>query len=171
MQYAKNILVRAALAVVIALSLGTMSNPATAMMVSPPEPPALATKTKVKKPWSCKNVLAQRLYKGGFRGENLREAWAVAMRESGGRPDAISSTGDYGVFQFNRAAHSGQPWWNTNRLLTSGYNIGVAYRMSQGGKTWYMWDIGGKGQHLGRYSPRSVYEKYRYWYGKYPCAA
>lgn len=130
----------------------------------------VASKTKKKK-WSCKNVLAQRLHASGFRGSNLREAWAIAMRESGGNPKSISTTGDYGVFQFNRGAHYSQPWWNSQKLLTPKYNINVAYRMSRGGKTWYMWDISGKGQHLGRYTSSGTFATYKKWYDKYPCAA
>lgn len=124
---------------------------------------------KKKKVWSCKNVLAQRLYKGGFRSENLREAWAIAMRESGGNPRSISSTGDYGIFQFNLAAHGGQDWWVTPKMLTPAYNIGVAFDMSQGGKTWYPWDIDGRGKHKGNYTSNATYKKYVKWYNKYPC--
>lgn len=119
--------------------------------------------------WSCKDKLAQRLHAAGFRGKNLRQAWAIAMRESGGNPRSISSTGDYGVFQFNRAAHSSQPWWDSRKLLTPKYNIKVAYRVSKGGKTWYMWDIAGDGDHLGRYTSQGIYSKYEDWYEKYPC--
>ena len=117
----------------------------------------------------CTNPLVHKLQDAGFTGQNLREAWAIAMRESGGRPNAISATGDYGVFQFNRAAHHNQPWWDTRKLLTADYNIKVAYRMSQGGKTWYPWDIDGKGHHKAEYTPRSVYQKFRDWLRKYPC--
>lgn len=116
----------------------------------------------------CSNPLAQSIHEAGFRGENVKEAWAIAMRESGGRPDAISSTGDYGVFQFNRAAHHKQEWWDTDRLLTRDYNVKVAYRVSKGGKWWGPWDMSGKGEHLGNYTPASVGHKYDYWYDKFP---
>lgn len=33
------------------------------------------------------------------------KARCIILRESGGNPDAISATGDYGLFQINRAAH------------------------------------------------------------------
>jgi hypothetical protein len=90
------------------------------------------------------------------------------MRESGGRANAISSTGDYGVFQFNRAAWSKQPWWNTQKLLTRKYNIMIAFKISQHGKTFYPWDIDGQGRHKANYTPKSVYAKYKSWYAKYP---
>ncbi len=117
----------------------------------------------------CKNWLANVLYETGFRDENLREAWSIVMRESGGREDAISSTGDYGMFQFNRAAWSSQEWWDTNRLLTREYNAKVAYKISEGGKTWYPWDINGQGEHLGRYTSSGTYSVYQKWYKKFPC--
>lgn len=124
---------------------------------------------KEGEPTLCKNWLNTLLYETGFRGKNLREAWALVMRESGGREDAVSPTGDYGMFQFNRAAWSGEEWWNTNRLLTREYNAKIAYRISEGGKTWYPWDINGKGDHLGRYTSTHTYSKFREWYKKYPC--
>jgi hypothetical protein len=116
----------------------------------------------------CKNFLVKVLYETGFRGENLREAWALAMRESGGRADAISSTGDYGIFQFNRAAWSGQDWWNTPKLLTREYNAKIAFKISRGGKTWYPWDLDGQGDWKGAYTPYSTYVKYKQFYNKYP---
>ena len=118
---------------------------------------------------ACKNWLVRELKEVGFKGKGLRIAWAVAMRESGGRANAISSTGDYGVFQFNRAAWGDQPWWNTNKMLTRDYNIMIAYKISQKGKTFYPWDIDGRGNHKGSYTSSSVYAKYKSWYNKYPC--
>lgn len=118
---------------------------------------------------TCKNWLVKELKRAGFKGRGLRIAWSIAMRESGGRANAISSTGDYGVFQFNRAAWGRQPWWNTTKLLTRDYNIMIAYRISQEGKTWYPWDISGKGSHLGRYTSYGTYSVFKKWYDKYPC--
>lgn len=169
MKYAKKIIARVTLAVTIIVSLIIVPTGAASAQPLPlAKEPAVAQIKK--KSWSCKDVLARRLYRAGFRGENLREAWGIAMRESGGNPTSISSTGDYGVFQFNRAAHHTAEWWDVSKLLTPEYNINIAYRMSRGGRTWYPWDISGKGQHLGRWSPRSTYAAYAKWYGKYPCA-
>ena len=131
----------------------------TAAMIVAPTAPSEAT---------CKNTLVNAIYDAGFRGENIKEAWAIAMRESGGRPDAISVTGDYGIFQFNKAAHGGQKWWDTALLLTREYNINVAYVMSKGGRWWGPWDLSGDGRHLGNYTPASVGAKYRYWYERFP---
>ena len=125
--------------------------------------------TMAKTKPTCKNWLVRELKEAGFKGKGLRIAWAIAMRESGGRADAISSTGDYGVFQFNRAAHSKQPWWDTQKLLTRDYNIMIAYDMSQGGKTFYPWDIDGKGNWKKTWSTHGSYASYSKWFKKYPC--
>lgn len=129
---------------------------------------AIAISSPAQAEMTCKNTLVNAIYDAGFRGENIKEAWAIAMRESGGRPDAISVTGDYGIFQFNKAAHGEQKWWNTSLLLTRDYNIYVAYVMSKGGRWWGPWDLSGSGDHLGNYTPASVGEKYHYWYDKFP---
>lgn len=123
---------------------------------------------KIKAP-TCKNWLVKVLKDNGFRGKNLKIAWSIVMRESGGRANAISSTGDYGMFQFNRSAWSGQSWWNTSKLLTKKYNAKVAFNVTQKGHTFYPWDISGKGKHLGRYTSTGTYKVYIKWYNKYPC--
>jgi hypothetical protein len=117
----------------------------------------------------CKTRLIRTLEETGFKGQNLRQAWAIVMRESGGREDAISRTNDYGIFQLNKRAHGKQDWWDDKKLLTREYNAKIAFRMSQGGNNWSAWDISGDGRYLGNYSPRSVYNKYLEWYNKYPC--
>lgn len=134
--------------------------------------PAPVTAETVKKPsFHCTNRLARTLHKAGFRGADLREAWAIAMRESGGNPRAISATHDYGLFQINRAAHHRSKLWKDGKMLDRDYNAKVAAHFSNLGKNWSAWDISGTGQHLGNYTSRSVYEKYRDWWQKYPCAA
>jgi len=118
----------------------------------------------------CANPLAVVIHEAGFRGENAREAWAIAMRESRGQARVISATNDYGLFQLNYSAHHRQPWWDSQRLLTPLYNAKVAYKLSQGGRTWYPWDIDGQGRHLGRYTSTATYRVYRHWYARYPQA-
>lgn len=97
-------------------------------------------------PDSCKNKLVGTLLKAGFRGENLREAWSIAMRESGGREFAVSPTNDYGLFQFNKASFSHTDWWDEEKILDADYNAAIAYDLSKGGKTWYLWGLTGKGE-------------------------
>lgn len=128
----------------------------------------LLTATKPE-PAQCTNPLVHRLEAAGFHGQNLKEAWAIAMRESGGNPKAISRTGDYGLFQINKAAHQDSPLWNDRKMLDARYNAEVAAHFSQKGRNWSAWDISGNGKWLGRYTPRSVYNKFVDWLSKYPC--
>lgn len=89
----------------------------------------------------------------GFRGEGLRLAWAIAMRESMGRPSAHNrnaSTGDnsYGLFQINmigslgtsRAAKYGLSSYSA--LLDPRVNARVAFLMSGRGTNFGAWGVG-----------------------------
>ncbi len=97
-------------------------------------------------PKPCPSRLVGILREAGFRGENLREAWSIAMRESHGHPKSVSSTHDYGLFQFNKATFHDEKWWSTKRLLKVRYNARTAYRLSEGGRTWYLWGLDGHGE-------------------------
>jgi hypothetical protein len=86
----------------------------------------------------------------GFRGQKLREAWAIAKKESGGRPMALNlskRTGDssYGLFQINMIGDLG-PERRDKFNLASNYelfnpvlNAQVAFHMSNGGENWTAW--------------------------------
>ena len=86
----------------------------------------------------------------GFEGQNLREAWAIAKKESGGRPMALNlskRTGDssYGLFQINMIGDLG-PDRRDKFNLESNYelfnpvlNAQVAFHMSDGGQNWIAW--------------------------------
>jgi hypothetical protein len=119
---------------------------------------------------ACTNPVVTVLHSAGFRGQALRYAYGIVMRESKGNPRAISSRqADYGLFQFNRAAWSKADWWHSTRLLDPSYNAAVAWRLSQGGRTWYPWDIDGRGRHLGRYSSSATYRVFVQYVQAYPC--
>jgi hypothetical protein len=94
--------------------------------------------------------LKELLYGVGFRGNGLKTAWAVAKKESNGRPLAFngnSKTGDssFGIFQINmigllkddRKEKFGINF--TSELLNPVINAQVAYHMSAGGKNWSAW--------------------------------
>ena len=96
------------------------------------------------------NQLKELLHAVGFRGQDLVEAWAVAKKESNGRPLAFNGnekTGDnsYGIFQINmigmlkedRKAKFGINF--NSELLNPVINAQVAYHMSNGGKDWSSW--------------------------------
>ena len=118
--------------------------------------------------------LVQLLYATGFRGDSLRTAWAIAKRESGGRPTAYngnSGTGDnsYGLFQINMIGNLGPSRRATfhiksnNELLNPVVAARAAYQMSGGGKNWSAWDIDSNGYNGGVH--RSSYLR---WLAKYP---
>lgn len=102
-------------------------------------------RARSKPSWSCSNRLANTLYRAGFRGENLREAWAIAMRESHGIEDEISNGVDVGLFQFNYPSWGRQPWWDWNLLLDGEYNARIAFKISKGGSDWAHWGLDGNG--------------------------
>lgn len=111
----------------------------------------------------CTDVLANTLQRAGFTGRDLREAWAIAMRESGGQPDLISHRVDHGLFQFNIDAHRDKDWWDTKRLLNADYNARVAFLTSQGGADWSMWGLTGDGKTDARMYPMWDKEQVRAW--------
>ena len=86
----------------------------------------------------------------GFKGQNLKEAWAVAKKESGGRPLALNNskrTGDssYGLFQINMIGDLGpdrRDKFNLEsnvELFNPVLNAQIAYYMTNGGKDWTAW--------------------------------
>lgn len=86
----------------------------------------------------------------GFKGKDLKEAWAIAKRESNGRPIAHngnSKTGDnsYGLFQINMIGDLGPVRRDKYNLETNAelfdplVNAQIAYLMSGGGTDWSAW--------------------------------
>jgi hypothetical protein len=99
------------------------------------------------------NALIKTLQQVGFRGRGLRDAWAIAQRESGGQADAFNGnagTGDqsYGLFQVNMLGNLGparrkQFGLSSNeQLLDPMTNARVAYEMSKGGTDFGAWGVG-----------------------------
>ena len=89
----------------------------------------------------------------GFKGKGLRLAWAVAMKESNGRPGALNNnikTGDssYGIFQINMIGDLGPmrlaKFGLTTKkdLLDPVENVKAAYYMTNGGTDWSAWGLG-----------------------------
>ena len=94
--------------------------------------------------------LAILLYLVGFEGKNLKTAWAIAKRESNGRPLAYNgniNTGDnsYGVFQINMIGSLGPARMekfglkSKKELFDPVTNAEIAFHMSQGGQNWSAW--------------------------------
>lgn len=140
-------------------------------------PLAVSPYKKEKTEFNCKNKLANWIYEAGFRGDNIREAWAIAMRESNGIPTTISGE-DHGLFQFNYGAWGNESWWDTASLLTPKYNAKIAFKMSHGGKSWLPWGMRDhndfdNASYAGIWSSDQFYawviEPYQRYYAQYPC--
>jgi hypothetical protein len=94
--------------------------------------------------------LKELLYLVGFRGNDLKEAWAVAKKESNGQPirfNGNTETGDssYGMFQINMIGMLGADrrekfnLVSNSDLLNPVINAQIAFHMSDGGKDWSSW--------------------------------
>jgi hypothetical protein len=94
--------------------------------------------------------LKELLHAVGFRGKGLVKAWAVAKKESNGRPLAFngnSSTGDssFGIFQINMINMLGPERREkyglnfTAELMNPVLNAQIAYHMTRGGEDWSSW--------------------------------
>lgn len=121
------------------------------------------------------NKLISWLEQAGFQGEALRQAYAIARRESGGRPEAYNgntSTGDqsYGLFQINMLGSLGpsrRKAYNLSsneELLDPLVNARVAYKMSKGGKDFGPWAVGPNAYRRSS-SLDAAYQKY---YNEFP---
>jgi hypothetical protein len=89
----------------------------------------------------------------GFEGKALKEAWAIVMKESTGRPkshNGNSNTGDnsYGLFQINMIGGLGEDRREKFNLKQNSdlwnpvLNAQIAHHMSGGGEDWGSWGIG-----------------------------
>jgi hypothetical protein len=105
------------------------------------------------------------LYLVGFRGNDLVVAWAIAKKESNGRPFAFNGnhkTGDssYGVFQINMIDNLGPDRRDkfdldsNAELFNPVKNAEIAYYMSRGGEDWSSW--------------KGITPKTRMWMSKFP---
>jgi hypothetical protein len=94
--------------------------------------------------------LAILLYLVGFEGKKLQAAWAVAKKESNGRPLAYNGntkTGDssYGIFQINMIGNLGPErrskykLSHNKELFNPVTNASIAFKMTSGGDNWSAW--------------------------------
>lgn len=135
---------------------------------------------------ACSNPLGHTLRDAGFRGRNLREAWAIAMRESSGRADLGPGSPDFnghdwGLFQWNKPSFGGQSWWRDSKMLNAVYNAKLAFRFSRGGRDWHLWGLTGSGRtSAGLYSSYGwsssqiyswITEPFQRYYRQFPASA
>ena len=88
----------------------------------------------------------------GFRGQGLKTAWAVAMKESHGNPldhDYNPRTGDnsYGMFQINlygslKARVEQYGLSRASDLYNPVTNAKIAFQMTSEGRNWGPWGVG-----------------------------
>ena len=101
----------------------------------------------------------------GFEGQNLKEAWAIAKKESNGRPFAFNGnteTGDssYGIFQINMLGMLGpdrREKYDLDHnadLFNPVLNAQIAFHMSDGGENWSAW--------------KGITPRAKEWLGKFP---
>lgn len=118
--------------------------------------------------------LSEVLTLAGFKGKAHKTAWAIAMRESSGRPTAYngnSRTGDksYGIFQINMIGDLGPARRAKYKLSTNAElfnpvkSAKVAFLMSKGGRDFGAWGIGPNAYRAG--AGESTIRKF---YSKYP---
>ncbi len=72
----------------------------------------------------------------GLSASEAATAAAVAMAESRGRVNAISVTGDYGLWQINARAH---PNYDRTKLLEPAYNAAAMAAIAHSGRGWANW--------------------------------
>ena len=109
----------------------------------------------------------------GFEGDALRSAWAIAMRESRGKPLAFNGnldTGDtsYGLFQINMIGYLGRHRAELygleeyDKLFDPVTNAVIAYQMSSEGTNFGPWCVGPSGYNGCRVGD------YPYWLTQFP---
>jgi len=118
--------------------------------------------------------LADMLNAVGFEGRALKVAWAVAKKESNGRPLALNDnvkTGDhsYGMFQINMIGGLGvarrdkYDLKSNTDLFDPVVNAKIAYHMSNEGSDWSSWGVGKL-----PYNGNTDQTMYNLWLTKFP---
>jgi hypothetical protein len=141
--------------VVQAIEIDSRKDLARIDALTPQEPPveeiSVKEEPKTYSTYMSAEELKELLYTVGFRGEKLKQAWAVAMKESTGRPLAHnqnSKTGDnsYGLFQINMIGGMGPArreefgLESNENLFDPMLNAKIAYIISEGGTDWGPWN-------------------------------
>lgn len=143
------------IAAVVGLT-GANSNPKETVTVEAgTEKVELTTPSAIKAKYANVTALSDKELKTllkavGFEGQGLKMAWAVAKKESNGRPLAFNdnkNTGDhsFGIFQINMNGElmkNRLEKFNLNSvsdLFNPVTNAEIAFYMTKGGKDWSSW--------------------------------
>ncbi|HOT74719.1 MAG TPA: SH3 domain-containing protein [Candidatus Wallbacteria bacterium] len=131
---------------------------------------------------SSGNRLIDWLRQAGFKGEGLRIAWAIAMRESNGIPEIgkghkYFNGFDWGLFQLNKPTFGKRAWWDDAKMVDAIYNAKVVYDLSKGGTFWVPWGLSGDGKSMNvscykmwsaEKQMNCIWKPFKKWYDKYP---
>lgn len=165
MQITTRAIAMSTVAYITALTIGVAAVATTAANAIQPVPITKPVAVKVVDPLDkfrgaktlTNDELIELLSAVGFKGKSLRTAWAVAMKESNGRPVAHNntvSTGDnsYGIFQVNMIGSLGKDrlakfnekfgMLKPTELFDPVTNVQVVHYMTQGGTDWSSWGLG-----------------------------
>lgn len=139
-----------------------------AALLAPAATPAPAATTSR----ACR--LVHTLERAGFHGRDLKVAWAVVMRESGGNARMVTNGQDVGLFQWNMPTH---PQYTRAQLLDGPTNARIAYRTVRR-EGWRPWGLTRSGtgvdarDYAGIWSQwridHWIWEPYAYWRARYP---
>ncbi|HNY10038.1 MAG TPA: SH3 domain-containing protein [Candidatus Wallbacteria bacterium] len=131
---------------------------------------------------SSGNQLIDWLQQAGFKGDGLRVAWSVAMRESNGIPNIGKGTKyfngyDWGLFQLNKPTFGKKSWWDDQKIQDPIYCAKVVFDLTKGGTYWIPWGLSGDGKSMdascykmwsAEKQKTCIWEPYKKWYDKYP---
>jgi hypothetical protein len=142
---------RGRIAATIATTLGALLLAGLASLdVDADAAPVPVGPVKTAPAFDCRDRIARVLHGAGFRGQDLRTAYAVVMRESHGQSLDESSpwyTGGLGWFQIQTSAHSSKAWWSRSAMLDPERQARIVYRhMTDKGRNWAPWGLTRDGQ-------------------------
>ena len=165
MQITTRAIAMSTVAYITALTIGVAAVATTAANATQTKPTPITKAVKVVDPLDkfrgaktlTNDELIELMSTVGFKGKSLRTAWAVAMKESNGRPVAHNdtvSTGDnsYGIFQINMIGSLGKDrlaLFNEKfgvlkhtDLFDPVTNVQIVHYMTRGGTDWSSWGLG-----------------------------
>ena len=139
---------------------------------SPPPRVEHVSRSVVREAPPCRDWLAGLLADAGWRGRDLKTAWAIVMRESNGRPDV----GTGGLFQLKASVWAGTDIWPAD-ISNPDQNAAAAFKLWKR-SGWRPWGItqNGHGIDSRDYSGWDdstqwawIWEPYASWRAEYPC--
>ena len=145
-----------ALTMGVLMVLNISASSASIQLTDTPTTPAVVTDPLVKYKGAKtldNDQLIELLGAVGFKGKELKVAWAVTKKESCGRPVAHNDNtgpGDksYGLFQINMIGSLGADrrekfgLETNNQLFDPVTNAKIAFHMTKGGSDWGSWGLG-----------------------------